>query len=75
MSASTCTIGGVGACAPFSLLPPPMGAGKMGGGGGGPPTRGTTGGELLVGVGGGEELAELTLPPVLTAPCFVSING
>ena len=52
-----------------------MGAGKMGGGGGGPPTRGTTGGELLVGVGGGEELAELTLPPVLTAPCFVSTNG
>lgn len=75
MSASTCTIGGVGACAPFSLLPPPMGAGKMGGGGGGSPTRGTTGGELLVGVEEGEELDGLTLLTVLTAPCSVSTNG
>ena len=75
MSASTCTMGGVGACAPFSLLPPPVGSGKMGGGGGGLPSRGTTGGELSVGVGGGEELSGLTLPTVLTVLCSVSTNG
>ena len=74
MSASTCTMGGVGACAPFSLLPPPVGSGKIGGGGG-LPSRGTTGGELSVGVGGGEELAGLTLPTVLTVLGSVSTSG
>ena len=45
------------------------------GGGGGLPSRGTTGGELSVGVGGGEELAGLTLPTVLTVLGSVSTNG
>ena len=75
MSASTCTMGGVGACAPFSLLPPPVGSGKTGGGGGGLPSRGTTGGKLSVGVRGGEELSGLALPTVLTVFGSVSTNG